>query len=66
MDDYGIGCLLLLGEIDITGVISLVVAGIVHILPLLRGLQFHLGSLKTSESACRLGHSYSRKATHTY
>ena len=35
VDDHGITCLLLLGQIDVAGVERLVVAGIVNVLPLL-------------------------------
>ena len=38
VDDHGITLCLLLGQIDVAVVEGLAVAGIVHVLPLLRGL----------------------------
>ena len=58
---HGIGILLYLGEIDVASVKSLVIAGIIHVLPNLGSLQFGL-LLKTAKTACRL--SQQRRGTH--
>ena len=60
VDDDGIAGCLFLGQIDVAGM-----ACIVHILPFLGGLEFHLWSLETakaSETTLRLCRSKSCKA----
>ena len=56
MDYDGIAFLFLFGKIDVTGMKSLIVASIIHILPLLGCFQFHLRYLESSEATCRLCH----------
>ena len=54
MNHDGILLCLFLGQIDVTGVVSLFVAYIVHIRPLLRCLQFYLRHLESSKTSCGL------------
>ena len=61
VDDYGIGGLLLLRQIDIAGVIGLTVAYIVDVFPLLACLQCNLRHLETAESSLRLSHTCQRQ-----
>ncbi len=63
VDDDGVGGSLLFGQVDVTGVVGLVVAGIVDVLPLLRGFQFRL-LLEAAKASGRLCHARQRQAEH--
>ena len=55
MNDYRISIFLLLGQIDVTGMIGLVITSIVDILPLLGRFKVGLRFLETAEAAEALG-----------
>ena len=67
VDHDGVGRLLLTWQVDVARVVRLVVAGIVHVLPLLGGLKVCIRGLeaaKASEAALRLGADRQRQAQH--
>ena len=64
MDNDRIALCLFLRQIDVTSMIGFIIACIVHVLPLLRGLQFYLRSLETTKASSGLCHSANSSQTH--
>ena len=53
---HGVGVVRLFGQVDVARVERLAVGGVVHVLPLLAGLQLHFRQLHSAEASCGLGH----------
>ena len=62
MDDHWIGCFLFFRQIDVTGMVGLIIASIVNIFPLLRGGEICFRCLEATKTSGRLCHGHQRQA----